>query len=157
MLLKNIATGNSIDDQELDYFIRLKSKVPYVDEGWIYDNVCPEKLERRVVQNLNKKGKKNWLFKSKYLRKLEKYSITKCEISELDRIETYLLPSGNLILEIFFKIIIGRKIKTKKRNKNKGVDKDIYPILTVEMVITSSKIIEKLVGLSLSSRIKAQD
>ncbi len=150
MLLKNPATGTSINENELPYFIRLKLEKSFITEDWISGNVQFEEIEQLVILHLNEREKIHRQFKnSRHKKKLKKYLIKECYIMESDKTDVYKLPDGNLILDIFCKSLLRVSRKSKKMNKNTGIE-DLYTILNIKLVINSYKVIQKLTEISIS-------
>ena len=147
MLLKNPATGTSINEVELPYFVRLKLETSFITEDWISDNVQFEEIEQLVILRLNERERIHRLFKSsKHKKKLKKYLIKECYIMESDKTDVYKLPDGNLVLDIFCKNLL--KV-SRKSKKNTGM-KDLYTILNIKLIINSYKVIQRLTKISIS-------
>lgn len=152
MILRNIVTGNSINEIELDYLIKLKSEIPDINEDWIAENLPFEKIQELVVLNLNEKRKEYKIFKkTARKKKLKKQLVTDCKIIDLHKIETYRLPYRNLALNISFEIIL--QVEVHPKNKNRSIEtKEISSILNTKFIIRFGKILERLIELSINSK-----
>jgi hypothetical protein len=154
MLLRNPITGNSISENELEYFIRLKLERPHINDLWISENLNTDEIEDFVMLSLNNKQKSIIYFENPKSRvKLSRHAVEEFRILQRSEENTIqLLPNGDVTLDMYFTTYL--KIRRINRKKHKIYKrKDLYPVFNIKLVICSFKIIDQIMKITLVSEV----